>query len=355
MRAHEYVDEALRWLPEALDEGDGLHELPAQGPGLTAPESEGSAATVLPGVGKRIVLADDNADMRDYVRRLLLASGYGVTAVADGEAALAAVRQRSPDLLLTDVMMPKLDGFGLLRAIRNEPGLTSVPVIILSARAGEEAKVEGLEAGADDYLIKPFAARELLARVNANIQMADIRREASRAIFQSEQKVLMSEDRLRIALSTGRVAVFEWHVESDTVALLGPLSEIFGVDQESAAKAGLPLQAFTDAIHPDDRARVIAAIERSVATGDLYEAEFRVGTGDGAHYVVARGQVTSIPGGGQRMAGALLDLSERHAAQEALERHQDALELQARELEMLNLAAEREIERRRRVEAELQA
>src|SRR6185369_12906052 len=113
----------------------------------------------------------------DYVRRLL-AAAYEVEAVADGEAALAAARERPPDLILTDVMMPKLDGFGLLAALRADERTKTVPVILLSARAGEEARVEGLEQGADDYLTKPFSARELLARVGARLEIARIRRES---------------------------------------------------------------------------------------------------------------------------------------------------------------------------------
>ena len=123
-----------------------------------------------------VLVADDNADMLDYVRRLL-AARYEVEAVPDGQAALDAARARRPDLILTDVMMPRLDGFGLLQAIRTDDALRDVPVVLLSARAGEEAKVEGLEAGADDYLLKPFSARELIARVDANLQLARLRRE----------------------------------------------------------------------------------------------------------------------------------------------------------------------------------
>jgi PAS domain S-box-containing protein len=112
----------------------------------------------------RILLADDDADMRQYVQRLLT-SGYEVEPVGDGETALAAARENPPDLVLTGVMMPHLDGFGLLRALRMDPRTRSIPVIMLSARTGEETQLEGLEAGADDYLMKPFSARELLARV----------------------------------------------------------------------------------------------------------------------------------------------------------------------------------------------
>jgi signal transduction histidine kinase len=113
--------------------------------------------------------------MREYVRRLLEGS-YTVEAVENGTRALEAARARPPDLVLSDVMMPGLDGFGLLRALKADARTASVPVILLSARAGEEAKVEGLEAGADDYLVKPFGARELVARVEGAVKAARARR-----------------------------------------------------------------------------------------------------------------------------------------------------------------------------------
>src|SRR6185503_1828551 len=134
-----------------------------------------------------VLVADDNADMRQYIVRLL-AESYRVEAVADGAAALAAARKRAPALVLTDVMMPQLDGFGLMRALRADPETRDVPVIMLSARAGEESRVEGMEAGADDYLIKPFSARELLARVAAHLQMARMRREAGEALRDADRR-----------------------------------------------------------------------------------------------------------------------------------------------------------------------
>jgi light-regulated signal transduction histidine kinase (bacteriophytochrome) len=109
--------------------------------------------------------------MREYVQRLL-APQFTVFTASDGEEALQKMRVYRPDLLLSDVMMPKMDGFGLLKAIRTTPELQATPVILLSAQAGEEAKIEGLEAGADDYLVKPFGGRELIARVESNIRIA---------------------------------------------------------------------------------------------------------------------------------------------------------------------------------------
>ncbi|HVC81003.1 MAG TPA: ATP-binding protein [Chloroflexota bacterium] len=159
-----YVEEAWRWLPER--EGD------EQGPPSIGPLVVDSQPALDPTA--RILLADDNADMRAYVGRLLGAR-YTVEAVADGATALASARERPPDLVLTDIMMPGLDGFGLLRELRADPRTASIPVILLSARAGEEARLEGLEAGADDYLVKPFSARELTATVGAHVTLARAR------------------------------------------------------------------------------------------------------------------------------------------------------------------------------------
>lgn len=167
--ANSYVEEALRWLPQQST------EISAVGADFS-PSLTSSYNSEIPSA--YILLADDNLDMRDYVERLL-GQQYEVEAVADGLAALAAVRQRVPDLVLTDVMMPQLDGFGVLQALRSDPQTREVPIILLSARAGEEARVEGLAAGADDYLTKPFSARELLARVEATLKLAQLRREAA--------------------------------------------------------------------------------------------------------------------------------------------------------------------------------
>jgi PAS domain S-box-containing protein len=173
-----FVEEARRWLPDAPPPDDA----PAEDllSGLTPPEP----GTALPA---RILIADDNADMRDYVKRLL-GGRWTVEAVPDGRQALARALAHPPDLVLSDVMMPGLDGFGLLQALRAEPRTRGIPIILLSARAGEEARVEGLEAGADDYLVKPFSARELAARVGGALELARVRREASAALREREQQ-----------------------------------------------------------------------------------------------------------------------------------------------------------------------
>ncbi len=106
----------------------------------------------------------------------LLASAYDVSAASDGLEALDVVRDWEPELVVSDVMMPRLDGFGLLRRLREDPASAALPIILLSARAGEDSAIEGLDAGSDDYLVKPFAARELLARVRTHVGLARMRR-----------------------------------------------------------------------------------------------------------------------------------------------------------------------------------
>jgi signal transduction histidine kinase/DNA-binding response OmpR family regulator len=191
-----YVEEAARWLP---------------------PETQPAPATGRRS-GVRIVLADDNADMRDYVLRLL-GEGWRVDAVADGERALETIMREPPDLLIADVMMPGLDGFALLQAVRSSERTRSVPVILLSARAGEEARLDGLKAGADDYLVKPFSARELLARVESILALARMRRDA-------EATVRASEERYRAYIELTSDAIWRIELEEPVPVSLPPDGQI---------------------------------------------------------------------------------------------------------------------------------
>lgn len=162
--ADAFVQEAMKWLPGGIE---------------TPVESEADDNEQRP----LILLADDNTDMRDYVQRLLKEQFRVVTAV-NGKEAFEKMLLLTPDLLLTDVMMPVLDGFGLINKVRSHSELKNTPVIFLSARAGEEAKLEGLKAGADDYLVKPFSAKELLAKVGSTIEINRIRRQTEQQFYQ---------------------------------------------------------------------------------------------------------------------------------------------------------------------------
>ncbi|HVY38140.1 MAG TPA: ATP-binding protein [Polyangia bacterium] len=184
-----FVEEALRWMAPA-----------------TIVAAPGKAA---PAARARILVADDNADMRDYIARLV-GTRWAVQTAGDGAAALEAARRSPPDLILSDIMMPRLDGFGLLQEVRRDPALRRTPVILLSARAGEEAKVEGLDAGADDYLIKPFSAKELVARVQTHLTLSRLRTEfddAQRAIRMRDDFIAIAGHELRTPLTALRLQI----------------------------------------------------------------------------------------------------------------------------------------------------
>ena len=178
LRGDVFVQEALHWMPDKLGE----------------PDTEILRKAITRNPRARILVADDNSDMRDYVSRLLRGC-YDLALAEDGDQALKFARENRPDIILSDVMMPRMDGFELLKAIRADANLKTVPVILLSARAGDEARVEGIEHGADDYLVKPFTGRELLARLETHIKLARIRTEVESALRNAQEELIqMNKD-----------------------------------------------------------------------------------------------------------------------------------------------------------------
>lgn len=176
--------EAGQWLDS------GAEDVPS-GP-LPLPDSAAAELLSDPEIAKsRILVVDDNTDMRNYVARLL-SPFWTVETAAHGGLALEAARRSPPELVLSDVMMPVMDGVTLLAELRRDPRTSMIPVILLSARVGEDARIEGLETGADDYLVKPFSARELLARVNTHLTMSAVRRNAA----QTERELAATRSQL---------------------------------------------------------------------------------------------------------------------------------------------------------------
>jgi signal transduction histidine kinase/DNA-binding response OmpR family regulator len=309
--AEAFVAEALRWLPDAEDGG------PA-----------GMAETVqdfgAPIEGRpRVVLADDNADMRAYVKRLLEAGGYEVQAVSDGRSALeAALTGPPPDLVLSDVMMPGLDGFGLLDALRAEARLEGLLVILLSARAGEEARVEGLAAGADDYLVKPFSARELRARVDGAVRLARQRSQAAHREQELRAEVVaergraalrQSQEQLEFALKAGRLGSWEMDVATGRIAISDHCRTLFNLGPDD------PFEHYDDVVrrvHSEDRDRRHDAIQQAIASGEDLEVEYRIADPAGmTRWVMTRGRATYDGGRAVHFAGVTLDITERKAAE----------------------------------------
>jgi PAS domain S-box-containing protein len=234
-----YVEEALRWLPD--DEMPAVEGGASDAIADTAPRQVG-----LPAPGARVLVADDNTDMRAYLGRLL-GKQWDVETVPDGHAALAAVKESPPDLVLADVMMPDLDGFELLEALREDAATQEIPVVMLSARADEESRVAGLEAGADDYVVKPFSARELVARVGATLELSQVRTDAEREIREAKKQ-------LEVALDAGGMGTWRWDLGAGTVDGDERFAELFD-------------------LHPADDPRPVEDFLKQQSTESTVEAE----------------------------------------------------------------------------------
>ncbi|MEU7817743.1 SpoIIE family protein phosphatase [Pseudonocardia sp. NPDC049154] len=271
-----FVTEALRWLPSEPEEpSDGIAPAPSV-------------------VGGRVLVADDNADMRDYLRRLL-DPRYAVQVVADGRAALEAVLADPPDLVVSDVMMPELDGIALLGALRADPRTARVPVLLLSARAGQEAAVEGLAFGADDYLTKPFAARELLARVDGHLRLGRARADAER--------------RFRALADATPALIWADGADGGRLFVNKAWREYTG-GGEADLGAGWRAR-----IHPDDLAGYDE--RRAAAAGGVFEAEYRLRRADGRYrWVLDRGAPLNPAAEERGYVGGCLDIDDRYREQE---------------------------------------
>jgi PAS domain S-box-containing protein len=322
-RANVFVEEALKWLPDSPEEtGFGLE----RGTGA----EPGAAALLESTASGHVLLADDNADMRGYVRRLLLDQGYSVETVEHGEAALAAARRRVPDLILSDVMMPRLNGFELLDAVRDDAHLKDIPFILLSARAGEEARVEGLQAGADDYLTKPFAARELTARVASAVNRARNRREA--LLRESETRLReLNADLERRVREISLVRSRTWDLSPELLGVVNARGIFESTNPAWAtllgwSEADLSQTVFSDYLHPDDVAPSWAALDAALQRGQpVFGLENRYRTKHGDYRWVSW---VAVPKGDKVYCSARditdtkLRESELAAAQESLRQTQ---------------------------------
>jgi PAS domain S-box-containing protein len=319
LHAETYVEEALRWLAPNQRE-------------VAQPSREEFELVPSQNRPNHVLVADDNADMRDYVRRLL-ETRYTVTTVGNGKEALDLALANPPDLVLTDVMMPELDGFELVKRLRSVPETKTIPVILLSARAGEESRVEGLDAGADDYLVKPFAARELLARVDAHLSLARMRREADEARR-------LSEVRLGLALESANMIAWEWDPLDDRVVATGDLKRIFGANIQTSIEGFALLDA-------EDEPQHRAKFERIALHGGSYFSEFRIRRGDNGQtrWLEERASaVVAEMGHVARVVGVLTDITQRKTAEEEMRQRNAELERANNELEEFAYVASHDLQ-----------
>jgi signal transduction histidine kinase len=290
-----YVEEALSWLPDETARQPSEFRLAS----VSFPSRTGSHRRA------RILLVDDNADMRDYIRRLLDGE-YEVHALANGREALDRALKNPPDMVLSDIMMPELDGFQLLQALRAEPRTKTLPVILLSARAGEESRIEGLQRGADDYITKPFTAREFLARVGAHLELFRVRQEAAEALRQSEE-------RFRALVTANSNVVYR--MSPDWREMLELRGGDFIADTER------PSETWIDKyIHPDDQTHVLDAIGQAIRTKSIFQLEHRVLRIDGTLGWTFSRAVPLLDEVGEirEWFGVALDISERKLSEERM-------------------------------------
>jgi len=298
-----YADEAMRW----MELQDQQHE-----------RSRERAVGAVSGGGSRarILVVDDNADMRSYIMSLLR-DRYDVTAVADGVVALDEARAGPPDCILTDIMMPNLDGFGLLEALRADPSTRDVPVIILSARAGEESAFDGIEAGADDYLTKPFSALELVARVRANLELDRRRREAGR-----DRELLDALQRSRQLLDQAQqlahVGSWEFDVSTGVFTASDELARILGLTPAELSTFDLPM-ILSRFVPADDHARVAEQIASGRSGGAIHYEGSLIDAHGVEHICEVRGALHhSDDGTPVRLQGSIQDVTERRRTERTL-------------------------------------
>ena len=294
-----FVEEALRWLP------DSVTPQPSAVTTTVATATAATAVAVAPAQRARILIADDNQDMRGYVRSLLERE-YVVETCADGQDALEAVRRNPPDLLLSDVMMPRLDGFALLKTIRAEDAIRHVPVILLSARAGEEARIEGLQAGADDYLVKPFSANELLARVRNHIEQARERQQATLELREREEYFR--------SLVNASPAMFWTTDENHQCTFLSQRwFDYTGRSPEQDLGRG-----WMELIHPDDAVAVGEAYTAACDRNRPFSIDYRLRDRVGAYRWVIDAGAPRFGNGGALLGyiGTVIDVHERRLLQD---------------------------------------
>ena len=294
-----YIQEALGWLPEAQHAAE---EFPSRSIVQSAQSTLSNDATPI-----RILLVDDNSDMRGYLKRLM--EDYAaVETCGDGEAAYQAICREKPDLVVSDVMMPVLDGFGLIEKVRGDEAIKDVPIILLSARAGEEAKIEGLAAGADDYLVKPFSANELMSRVRYQVDAARRRRAA-------QSELALSEKYFRTLVDASAAIIWTCDATGYCTYLSKRWGEVTGRDTELDLGFG-----WIDNVHPDDqphtRDTFLSAKQSLLPFNIIYrlrhaDGDYRWAVDSGAP-LLDNGIVTGF-------VGTVVDVHDERVAKDAME------------------------------------
>jgi PAS domain S-box-containing protein len=336
-----YLEEALRWLP--ADAGAGQEA--SLGSSLVFSDTPSAARTGQDSGAAdhaRILVADDNADMRFYLRQLLGAR-WQVETVPDGAAAYAAATADPPDLILSDVMMPGMDGFELLAKLRADLRLRHVPIILLSARAGDEARIEGMSSGADDYMVKPFSGRELLARIQSHLELARVRRSAEQALRELASKFEQQVRRFDAIAGAAEDFIYTFDTSGRFTYASKRLLDLWGTTAEAALGKSLWELNYPD----EEAARLTRQIQQVVATrrtlrDETIQLEF---VADGAAYEYIFTPIFDADGNVEAVAGISRDTTERRRFEQQLRDSEERLLALSQSLEVRVQERTRELAR----------
>lgn len=314
-----YVAEAAHWLPD-----DSASKSAANSQIRSSYQSReakaGTVATPSDPQRARILLADDNADMRRYMERLL-SDIYDVQAVGNGEVALQAAQGDPPDLVLSDIMMPGMNGLELTRKLSQDLRTSGTPVVLISARAGEESQLQALESGAADYLVKPFSGRELLARVGLHVVLKRTRdalqrelesrehslSELTREVIASRRALQRSEAYLAEGQRISHTGTCAWNLSNGELFWSKEHCRIFGVSPDEPRQS---LQSLLNRVHPDDREIVRHTVDEAFLRKTGFDLDYRIVHSDGAvRYIQASGQ--PISDHSIEFIGTVMDITDR--------------------------------------------
>jgi len=254
--ASQFLKEALGWLSPNRAEEINVNDQPV----LAAPPE--------------ILLVEDNSDMRLYLERLLKKEGFVVTSAPDGVAAIERVNAKPPDLVLSDVMLPRLDGMTLLKRLRENSSLNDLPIILLSARVGEEFRNDALQAGATDYLVKPFHAHELVARVKLHWELAGRKRE--------------SGEKSRPQLGAAPMGTWDFDLLTNQAFWSPGLFALLGY---TAGGCTPSWNAWMERVHPENREAIERQWKAAISERQEYHFDYQILLPDGnVRWVEANGR-----------------------------------------------------------------
>ncbi|MFH1985277.1 MAG: response regulator [Pseudomonadota bacterium] len=297
----------------------------------------------------RILVVDDTSANLQLLTNLLIEHGYTVHPASDGELALAFVRSTLPDLILLDIRMPGMDGFEVCRRLKADERTASIPIIFISILEDEHDKVKGLQAGAVDYITKPFQAEEVLARIGTHLHLRELTEHLEHMVAertaelhaanaqlqrelaerkQAEAALRQSETLLNATQRLGKIGGWDWDVEQQTSFWTEETFRIHGFAPEVSApgSSGYIDRSLT-CYDPADRYIISEAFQRCVQQGDGYDLDFPFTSADGCRkWIRTTAAAVQEEGRIVKVIGNIMDITERKRVEEELARHRDHLE-----------------------------